>query len=96
MMAMFQAQQGIDIDALMTRMLSDSSLAASSTSKKFRDSLVETQMLPRDFVQLVVAFDGVSRPLIGTAAWFGYSLVAAHKMVSIPSTVSLRSPGVAD
>lgn len=79
MMAMLQAQQGVDIDALMTQMLNDTSLSAPSASKKFRDGLIETQMTPRDFVQLVVAFDGITRPLIGTPAWFGHSLVAAHK-----------------
>jgi hypothetical protein len=81
MMAMLRAQQGVDIDALMTQMLADGATNAPSTTQKYRDELAasEKQMLPRDFVQLVVGLDGVTRPLIATAAWFGHSLVAAHR-----------------
>lgn len=70
-MQMVQAQQGVDIDQLISTMLSESSLKSPPTSKKFLNSLQEKPLTPKDFIQIVLRLSGVDRDFFPTLADFG-------------------------
>lgn len=71
------AQQGVDVEALIERMLGDSELNAPPASKQYLETLAERPLGRRDFVQVFVG--GVARrPVFVTAAAFGPQLQDAH------------------
>jgi len=72
---MVSAQRGVNIDELMTRLLSESALETKQpASKKFVEGLKPRRLLPRDFLQLYIRManlPGMERDLFPTAAAFG-------------------------
>ena len=72
---MIAAQQGLNIDDLISRLLADSSLqTATPASKAFVESLRPRPLGARDFLQLYLRFrnlPGLERDIFPTAATFG-------------------------
>lgn len=79
---MVQAQQGVDVDALIERLLETEALRSPPTSKTFLADLKPSPLAKEDLVQLVIRVDGMSREVFPTAAAFGPSLARAHAPAS--------------
>jgi hypothetical protein len=87
---MVQAQQGVDVEALMESLLQTEALRSPPTSKAFLASLQPLPLSREDLIQLVVRVDGMSREVFPTAAAFGINLARAHPTGGASDTVHVH------
>lgn len=92
---LIDAQRGVDVEALMERMLHDSEHNAHATSDKFIKSLVPAPLDARDFVQVYIEIPEIKRDLFVTGADFGSSLVEKHTLDDEKSQTHLSAPLIA-
>jgi len=96
---MVQAQQGVDVEALMESLLQTEALRSPPTSKAFLASLQPLPLTREDLIQLVLRVDGMSREIFPTTAAFGTSFARAHPTggsesvhVHLTSQLTLATP----
>eukprot|EP00808_Paulinella_micropora_P009378 g27540.t1 len=87
-LSLMQAQQGMDMEALLERLAGESGNKKIPTKKSFIENLVPLPLEPADFVQLVLEVSGHDRPIFPTAASFGVSFIQKHLSSSSSSSSS--------